>query len=65
MKPAHYKVVCISLYTHDIEALDAKVQELKRRGLTKMSKSQLIRIALSQIDIDKLSPTSSDASVSS
>src|SRR6188474_3704574 len=53
-KPTHYKVICISMYTRDLEDLDAKVAELKRRGWTKASKSQLIRLALSQIDIDKL-----------
>jgi len=53
-KPTHYKVICISMYTRDIEELEAKVAELKRRGWTKASKSQLIRLALSQIDLDKL-----------
>ena len=53
-KPTHYKVICISMYTRDIEELEAKVAELKRRGWTKANKSQLIRLALSQIDIDKL-----------
>ena len=53
-KPTHYKVICISMYTRDIEDLDAKVAELKKRGWTKANKSQLIRLALSQIDIDKL-----------
>jgi hypothetical protein len=56
-KPTHYKVVCISLYTKDIENLEAKVAELKRRGHTKANKSQLIRFALSQVDIDKLPPS--------
>jgi hypothetical protein len=55
-KPTHYKVVCISMYTKDIEALEKKVAELKRRGFTKANKSQLIRFALSQVDIDKLPP---------
>jgi hypothetical protein len=55
-KPTHYKVVCISLYTRDIEQLEATVAELKRRGYTKANKSQLIRMALSQLDIDKLPP---------
>jgi hypothetical protein len=54
-RPTHYKVICISMYTQDLEDLDAKVAELKRRGWTKANKSQLIRLALSQIDIDKLS----------
>ena len=53
-RPTHYKVICISMYTRDIEELEAKVAELKRRGWTKANKSQLIRIALAQIDLDKL-----------
>lgn len=53
-KPTHYKVVCISMYIKDIESLEAKVAELKRRGYTKANKSQLIRYALSQLDIDDL-----------
>src|SRR6186713_2651945 len=53
-RPTHYKVICISMYTRDLEELDAKVAELKRRGWTKASKSQLIRIALAQVDLDKL-----------
>jgi hypothetical protein len=53
-RPTHYKVICISMYTRDLEDLDAKVAELKRRGWTKANKSQLIRLALNQIDIDKL-----------
>jgi hypothetical protein len=55
-KPTHYKVICISMYTKDIESLEAKVAELKRRGYTKANKSQLIRMALKQIDLDKLPP---------
>ncbi len=55
-RPTHYKVVCISLYTKDIEALEATLAELKRRGYTKANKSQLIRYALAQLDIDKLPP---------
>jgi hypothetical protein len=47
-------VICISIYTRDLEELEAKVAELKRRGWTKANKSQLIRLALSQIDLDKL-----------
>jgi hypothetical protein len=54
VRPTHYKVICISMYTRDLEELDAKVAELKRRGWTKANKSQLIRLALSQVDLDKL-----------
>ena len=53
-RPTHYKVICISMYTRDLEELDAKVAELKRRGWTKANKSQLIRLALAQVDLDKL-----------
>ena len=55
-KPTHYKVICISMYTKDLENLEATVAELKRRGHTKANKSQLIRYALSQVDIDKMPP---------
>ena len=54
LRPTHYKVICISMYTRDLEELDAKVAELKKRGWTKANKSQLIRLALSQIDVSKL-----------
>lgn len=53
-KPSHYKIVCISLYTEDIARLDGLVAELKRRGHTKANKSQVIRAALEQIDLDKV-----------
>jgi len=53
-RPTHYKVICISMYTRDLEELEAKVAELKRRGWTKANKSQLIRLALQAIDLDKL-----------
>ena len=53
-KPVHYKVICISLYTKDLERLDARVDELKARGITKANRSALIRVALEQLDIDKV-----------
>src|SRR5579863_5128622 len=53
-KPAHYKVICISLYTKDLEDLDAAVDELKARGMTKASRSALIRVALEQLDLNKV-----------
>jgi hypothetical protein len=51
-RPTHYKVVCISLYNEDIERLESLVAELKRRGHSKANKSQVIREALLQIDLD-------------
>ncbi len=53
-KPQHYKVVSFSLYQEDIDRLDALVKELKQRGYSKASKSQLVRFALATVDIDKL-----------
>src|SRR5258708_7641848 len=53
-KPTHYKVICISLYTKDLERLDDRVDELKARGLTKANRSALIRVALEQLDLDKV-----------
>lgn len=53
-KPEHYKVICISLYTKDLERLDGLVDELKTRGLTKANRSALIRVALDQLDLDRV-----------
>lgn len=53
-KPTHYKIVCISLYTEDIERLEALVADLKARGHTKANKSAVIRYALDSIDISKM-----------
>lgn len=52
-KPAHYKVICISLYNEDLHRLDAMVEELKERGFTKANRSALIRFALEQVDLTK------------
>lgn len=53
-RPQHYKVICISMYNHDLEKLDQLVDELKARGLTKANRSALIRAALDQVDLDKI-----------
>ena len=53
-KPSHYKVICISMYTKDLENLDALVDELKSRGMTKANRSALIRAALDQVNLDKV-----------
>ncbi len=54
VKPQHYKVICISMYTSDLEQLDSMVDALKARGITKANRSALIRHALSQVDLDKV-----------
>jgi hypothetical protein len=56
-KPVHYKIVSISLYNEDIERLDHMVAELKRRGVYKANKSELIRQALARLDLDALVKT--------
>lgn len=53
-KPTHYKVICISMYTKDLGRLDELVDELKGRGITKANRSALIRVALEQLDLDKV-----------
>lgn len=51
-KPAHYKVICISMYTEDLKRLDQMVDSLKARGLTKANRSALIRFALDKVDLN-------------
>ncbi len=53
-KPAHYRVICISMYTEDLKSLDTMVDQLKARGLTKANRSALIRYALSQVDLARV-----------
>jgi hypothetical protein len=53
-KPTHYKVICISMYTKDLEKLDEMVDELKKKGLTKANRSALIRAALDQVDLERV-----------
>jgi hypothetical protein len=53
-KPTHYKVICISMYTRDLQRLDELVEDLKARGVTKASRSALIRAALDQVNLDKI-----------
>jgi len=53
-KPAHYKVICISMYTEDLKRLDQMVDSLKARGLTKANRSALIRYALGEVYLDNV-----------
>ena len=53
-KPQHYKVICISMYTDDLERLDEMVENLKSRGLTKANRSALIRYALANVKLDEV-----------
>lgn len=51
-RPTHYKVICISMYTDDLERLDRMVDALKARGMTKANRSALIRYALGTIEAE-------------
>ena len=42
------------MYTKDLEQLDELVEKLKTRGITKANRSALIRVALEQLDLDKV-----------
>jgi hypothetical protein len=53
-KPAHYKVICISMYMDDLKRLDGMVESLKARGLTKANRSALIRYALSGVNLEQV-----------
>jgi hypothetical protein len=53
-KPTHYKVVCHSMYTQDLNELDRKIVLLKQRGWSRANRSHLIRIALARLSDDDL-----------
>lgn len=52
--PGHYKVICISMYTSDLKELDRKLALLRARGWSKANRSQLIRIALAELDAETM-----------
>jgi hypothetical protein len=52
MKPKTYKVICISTYLDDLRKLDRMVEELKSRGHSRVSRSALIRYALSTVNLE-------------
>ena len=53
-QPIHYRVVCISLYNRDIINLEQMLRKLRRLGHTKANKSQIIRYALSRVNIAEM-----------
>lgn len=46
--------ICISTYPEDRDALDAAVAHCRDAGLTRMSRSQLLRIAFKRLDLAQL-----------
>ena len=53
-KPKTYKVICISAYDADLKDLDDKVRALKARGFTKANRSSVIRMAIADLDVNKI-----------
>lgn len=53
-KTVNYKVICISIYTDDLQRLDEKVQALRARGFHKANRSALIRHALDTVDLENV-----------
>lgn len=48
-----FRVICISVYPEDLEVLDRKIGELKKRGFTRANRSSVIRLAIEQCDTTK------------
>ena len=53
-KPIHYRLVCISLYNKDIVRLEQLLRHSRRLGYSKANKSQIIRFALSKVNITEM-----------
>lgn len=45
----NYKVICISIYSDDLKALDDSVTMLKRIGWTGANRSYLLRLAVARL----------------
>lgn len=46
-RPPH-RLVCVSLYVADVEAMDAMVERLKAAGIARASRSAVVRAAFAQ-----------------
>lgn len=46
-----YRLVTFSFYEDDVARLDALLTEAKRRGHKRVSRSQIVRLALRQVDL--------------
>ncbi|MEZ4467339.1 MAG: hypothetical protein R3F43_23555 [bacterium] len=55
-RPGHYRSVSITLYSEDVQRLEALLAELKSRGHSRANKSLIVREALRQIDLDLIPP---------
>ena len=53
-RPTHYRVISVAVYETDLAQWDAAVEQLKSEGYTKATRSSLLRLAMSQLDLSKL-----------
>lgn len=49
-----WRLVTFSFYEEDVERLDKLLAEAKRRGHRRVNRSQIVRLALRQVDVSKL-----------
>ena len=52
-----WRRVTFSFYEEDVERLDALLDEARRRGYRRVSRSQIVRLALRQVDLSGLPET--------
>jgi hypothetical protein len=49
-----YRLVTFSFYEDDVARLDALLDDARKRGHRKVSRSQIVRLALRQVKLDKM-----------
>jgi hypothetical protein len=49
-----WRLVTFSFYEEDVARLDALLDEARKRGYRRVSRSQIVRLALRQVDLSKL-----------
>jgi hypothetical protein len=49
-----WRLVTFSFYEEDVKRLDALLAEAKKKGHRKVSRSQIVRLALRNVDLDEL-----------
>lgn len=49
-----WRLVTFSFYEEDVARLDALLEEARKRGYRRVSRSQIVRLALRQVDLGKL-----------
>lgn len=49
-----FRLVTFSFYEEDVARLDALLEEAKRKGHKRVSRSQIVRLALRQVDVEDL-----------